>query len=81
MVIDCKTVKSLTRNTMSDLSLFNSPMPPMPAILLVSQKRNEPTYPVSTPIRDWRLSADRVLAFPIRLASSQFPMQIYSYAK
>ena len=27
------------------------------------------TYPVSTPIRDWSLSADRVLAFLVRLAS------------
>jgi hypothetical protein len=29
MAIDCKTVKSLTRNTLSDSSLFNSPVPAM----------------------------------------------------
>ncbi|MFZ4555928.1 MAG: hypothetical protein ACOYN8_06050 [Pseudanabaena sp.] len=27
MAIECKTMKSLTRNTLSDSSLFNSPVP------------------------------------------------------
>ena len=33
MAIDCKTVKSLTRNTLSDSSLFNSPVPISPRSL------------------------------------------------